>query len=65
MSGTVIERMGAEQVKVGDRIRVIGEFTVQEVNDTSWGTQFVHTDEDGQQWAFVPGSSTTSIEVIA
>ncbi|QIG58554.1 hypothetical protein SEA_HUBBS_9 [Microbacterium phage Hubbs] len=65
MSGTVIERLGAEQVKVGDRIRVIGEFTVEEINDTSFGTQFVHTDDDGRSWGFIPGSNTTSIEVIA
>lgn len=50
--------------RVGDRIRIVGEFTIEEVNDTSLGIQYVHTDKNGQQWAFIPGASTTSIEIL-
>lgn len=57
--------MTAPEVKVGDRIRVIGEFTVERIEQTPWGTQYTHTDADNQSWAFIPGASTTSIEVIA
>lgn len=57
--------MGTQaKIEVGDRIRVIGEFTVEDIQQTPFGTQYTHTDVNGQSWAFTPGPSTTSIEVI-
>lgn len=53
------------KIAVGDRIRVVGEFTVESIEETPFGVQYTHTDRDGQSWAFIPGRSTTSIEVIA
>lgn len=57
--------MGTQvKIEVGDRIRVIGEFEVEDIQQTPFGTQYTHTDVNGQSWAFIPGPSTTSIEVI-
>lgn len=50
--------------KVGDKVRVVGEFVIEEINDTLYGVQYVHTDEDGRQWGFIPGDSTKSMELI-
>lgn len=51
-------------LRVGDKVRVVGEFVIQEINDTSFGTQLVHVDANGQYWSFVPGSSTTSVVAL-
>lgn len=56
--------MSLPEVKVGDRIRVIGEFTVERVEQTPWGPQYTHTDVENQSWDFIPGPSTTSIEIL-
>lgn len=58
---------GADQqvrIKVGDRIRVVGEFTVESIEETPFGVQYTHVDRKGQHWGFIPGPSTTSITVI-
>lgn len=52
-------------LRVGQKVRIVGEFVIDEINDTRFGTQLVHTDADGVQWSFIPGASTASIEVIA
>lgn len=52
------------EFKVGDKVRVVGEFVIEEINDTLYGVQYVHTDDNGRQWAFIPGPNTKSMELI-
>lgn len=51
-------------LRVGDKVRVVGEFIIDAVVDDFYGTSLEHTDSDGRSWTFTPGESTTSIEVI-
>lgn len=52
------------KIAVGDKIRVVGEFVVEAIEQTPFGVQYTHVDRNGQHWSFIPGPSTTSIEVI-
>lgn len=52
------------EFRVGDEVRVVGQFVIEAIHDTSFGTQYVHTDADGQSWGFVPGSNTKSMKRV-
>lgn len=54
----------AENVRVGDTIRVTGQFTVTQIKDGLHGTVISHTDENDQSWDFVAGPSTRSISLL-
>lgn len=54
----------AENVRVGDTIRVIGQFTVTQVKEVPHGPVISHMDENGQSWDFVAGPSTRSIALL-
>lgn len=53
------------EFKVGDEVRVVGQFVIEAIDDTSFGPQYVHTDADGQSWGFIPGSNTKSMTLAS
>lgn len=54
----------AADVRVGDTIRVTGQFTVTEVKQGLHGPVFTHTDDQGNEWDFAPSTSTRTITLL-
>lgn len=57
-------RVPPRDIRVGDRVRVVGEFTVVGIMESPVGPIYTHSDESGQDWAFTPGGNTVSIEIL-